>query len=146
MEILLYIAWFAIVSQLLFLIGMFRNFKYTLSRSKKNSCNYNPFTSLIIPCKGIDYEFDKNIASFYTQDYENYSLIFVVESTEDPAYQRLRQLKDKYSSSSKAQEIKILIAGMSDSSRRTASGLIRRITLPTTTRSGEGSRLAGEYP
>jgi len=36
--------------------------------------------------------------------------------------------------------------GMPSCSRAAASGLVRLMTFPTTTRSGLGSRLAGEYP
>src|SRR4030095_6418654 len=38
------------------------------------------------PCKGTDPEFEKNIHSILSQDYPNYSVRFIVESENDPAY------------------------------------------------------------
>src|SRR5213593_689615 len=44
------------------------------------------------PCKGIDSEFEHNIRSILDQDYPNFEARFVVESKDDPAYGRLREL------------------------------------------------------
>ena len=51
---------------------------------------YAPVTCVIIPCKGIEHGFHENINAFLTQEYPRYELIFVVDSSEDPAYQSLR--------------------------------------------------------
>ena len=124
MEPLFYLAWIAIISQLIFMIGMVRNFKYTLTRIKKTRDEYCPATALIVPCKGIDPAFDKNIASFYAQDYNNYSLLFVVEAASDPAYQSLCLLKEKLSPASKAKQVQILVAGLSNSSSQKIHNLL----------------------
>ncbi len=100
-----------IFSQLLFLLFVFANFQYALKKFHIKRDWYRPRTALIIPCKGIDEEFDKNITSFYAQDFENYLLWFVVSSTADAAYGRLQELKNKLSGSSKANDIRILTAG-----------------------------------
>jgi ceramide glucosyltransferase len=51
--------------------------------------------TVFCPCKGVDPEFDKNIQSIIDQDYPNYEVIFIVESEDDAAYARLRELKQK---------------------------------------------------
>jgi len=106
-----YIAWTAIISQLVFLVQMYRNYHYALAKYCKARTSYRPKTVLSIPCKGIDPAFEKNIASFFNQDYEDYLLFFVVADTDDPAYSALSRLKDKFSPNSKAVDVRILIAG-----------------------------------
>lgn len=106
-----YIAWAAIVSQLVFLVQCYRNYLYALSKYKKQRLSYRPRTALMIPCKGLDAAFDENITSFFRQDYEGYVLWFVVAEDSDPAYERLCELKERLSNDSKAQEVRILIAG-----------------------------------
>ncbi|MHC4475053.1 MAG: glycosyltransferase family 2 protein [Planctomycetota bacterium] len=106
-----YIAWAAIVSQLVFLVQCYRNYLYALSKYKKQRLSYRPRTALLIPCKGLDAAFDENITSFFRQDYEGYVLWFVVAEKSDPAYERLCELKERLSNDSKAQEVRILIAG-----------------------------------
>jgi cellulose synthase/poly-beta-1,6-N-acetylglucosamine synthase-like glycosyltransferase len=106
-----YIAWAAIVSQFVFLIQMLKNYRYALSKYKKERTWYRPKTVLIVPCKGIDSAFDANITSFFNQDYENYSLWFVVAEESDPAYDKLCKLKESLSQATKAKDVQILIAG-----------------------------------
>jgi len=69
---------------------------------------------LIVPCKGLDPAFQKNITSFFNQDYENYLLWFVVADEQDPAYSELCKLKDQISQTSKAKDVQVLIAGKID--------------------------------
>jgi len=104
------IAWTAIVSQLLFVIYVYRNYHYALSKYQKHR-NFTPDTTLIIPCKGIDSGFDENICSFFLQDFDNYRLWFVVADKADPAYERLQLLKQKFAQQSRAKQIQILVAG-----------------------------------
>jgi len=58
---------------------------------KKKFLPYTPFTSVIVPCKGIEHGFLENIQGFLAQEYPTYELVFVVDSTEDPAYGVLEQ-------------------------------------------------------
>ena len=108
-----YIAWTAIISQLLFILLCYKNYRYAIAKFKKQRIWQELQVALIIPCKGLDPEFHKNIASSFDQDYENYNLWFVVQDKSDPAYEQLCNLKDELAEKSKAQEIKILIAGLS---------------------------------
>ncbi|MHC4553502.1 MAG: glycosyltransferase [Planctomycetota bacterium] len=70
-----------------------------------------PQCVLIVPCKGLDEAFDQNIESFFQQDYQGYHLWFVVQDRQDPAYERLLQLKGRFTERSKAISIKIWISG-----------------------------------
>jgi cellulose synthase/poly-beta-1,6-N-acetylglucosamine synthase-like glycosyltransferase len=53
---------------------------------------YFPFASVIVPCKGTGHGFLENIQGFLAQEYPRYDLIFVVDSTQDPAYTTLLHL------------------------------------------------------
>ncbi|MHC4159927.1 MAG: glycosyltransferase family protein [Planctomycetota bacterium] len=110
-----YIALVLILSQLLFFIQAFRNYRYALKKYKKKRLGYQPRTVLIVPCKGRDLDFQKNITSFFNQNYENYLLWFVVADESDPAYDELCKLKDQLSQNSKAQDVQIFVAGQGQS-------------------------------
>ncbi len=53
---------------------------------------YVPKTAVIIPCKGLEPDFEENIVAYLAQDYRHYELIFVTESEADPAHLALRQI------------------------------------------------------
>ena len=105
-----YIVLAAIVSQLLFLVQAYNNHRYALKKYRKKRW-YRPHTVLIVPCKGLDSAFEDNITSFFHQDYENYSLWFVVAEESDPAYAELRRIRKRIGKNSNAREVKILVAG-----------------------------------
>ncbi len=106
-----YIALVIILSQPLFLFQIYKNYRYALKKYQKKRSGYWPRTVLIVPCKGQDSAFEKNIVSFFNQDYENYLLWFVVADESDPAYGELCRLKGQLSRSSKAHDVQIFAAG-----------------------------------
>ena len=106
-----YIALVAIVSQVFFSFHVYKNYRYALNKYKRDRCWYRPRTVLIVPCKGRDMAFQKNITSFFQQDYDNYLLWFVVADEADPAYSHLCNLKNQLTQTSKAKDIQIFIAG-----------------------------------
>jgi cellulose synthase/poly-beta-1,6-N-acetylglucosamine synthase-like glycosyltransferase len=110
-----YIILIVIVVQSLVLILVYRNFRFNLHKYQRQRIGYRPKTALCIPCKGIDSSFEKNISSFFQQDYENFILRFVVEDSSDPAYEKLCKLKDEMGTRSKALDIEILIASRNES-------------------------------
>jgi cellulose synthase/poly-beta-1,6-N-acetylglucosamine synthase-like glycosyltransferase len=103
------------VAQSMILILVYHNFRFNLNKYYRQRIGYRPKTAFCIPCKGIDSSFEKNISSFFNQDYENFILRFVVEDASDPAYEKLCQLKDEIGTGSNALDIKILIAGRNES-------------------------------
>lgn len=101
-----------IVVQLLFIIEVYRHCRYVLKKFTEKYTTYCPKVALIVPCKGIDAAFDRNIGSFYRLDYDNYEIIFVTESTEDTAYNRLLGLQESLKNTSKAFGTRVLVAGL----------------------------------
>jgi len=110
-----YIALAAIISQLLFLFQTYNNYRYALAKYKKKRLWHELKAVLIVPCKGLDPDFQHNITSFFNQDYENHLLWFVVADESDPAYSELCKLKNQFSQSSKAQDVQIFVAGKGQS-------------------------------
>ena len=110
-----YIAILAIISQLLVLFQAFRNYRYVLVKHKKKRPGQTSRVVLIVPCKGLDSDFEKNISSLFNQDHENYLLWFVVSEESDPAYPELCRLKDRLAQTSKALDVRVLISGRAQS-------------------------------
>ena len=90
---------------------VYHNYRFNINKHKRQRPTHGPKTALCIPCKGINSDFERNITSFFHQDYNNYILRFVVEDYSDPAYKKLCELKNKLDPVSKAINIEILIAG-----------------------------------
>ena len=101
----------AFVAQVLFTIQVVCNHHYAVKKSDCNRDGFRPRCVLIVPCKGLDEAFDKNIESFFSQAYEGYHLFFVVADPSDPAYDRLLDLIARYKSTSRTRTVEILIAG-----------------------------------
>ena len=110
-----YIAILVIISQLLLLFQAFRNYRYALTKYRKQRLRQTDRIVLVVPCKGLDSDFAKNITSLFSQDYENYLLWFVVGEESDPAYGELCRLKDRLSETSQALDVRILISGRAQS-------------------------------
>ncbi len=120
-----YIAWTAVLVQLLFVYSAARNYRYVLVKSTtRKEAAHRPRVVLIIPCKGLDARFHSNLQSFFEQDYENYRLFFVVESEQDPAYRELQALKARHDGRSHTAEVRILVAGPSQTSSQKIFNLL----------------------
>jgi ceramide glucosyltransferase len=111
MDFFFYLALAVIISQILFDYQMIVNYLYASKKAASKRNYFRPPVALIVPCKGLDAAFEENIKSFYKQDYENFSLWFVVSDKNDPAYEELISLKEKLGSDSKAHDSRILVAG-----------------------------------
>ncbi len=47
--------------------------------------------ALFAPCKGLDLDLEINLRAILDQDYEDFEVIFIVESSDDPAYPAIRR-------------------------------------------------------
>ena len=55
-------------------------------RSSVGGRAYQPRAAIVVPCKGLDPEFEENLRPLFQQDYPDYELVFVTESATDPAH------------------------------------------------------------
>lgn len=68
----------------------------TLKTGKGTGIGKEPAISILKPLKGLDDNLFDNLASFCTQDYPEYEIIFSLQDHNDPAYKVVRKIKDKY--------------------------------------------------
>jgi cellulose synthase/poly-beta-1,6-N-acetylglucosamine synthase-like glycosyltransferase len=114
MKLYAYIAWAAILAQVLVLYYAVRNYQYAVSRhGRRKRRAHQPRAVVIIPCKGLDAHFETNIGSFFRLDYANYRLFFVVEDKADPAYAKIAEVREAVGRDAIASDIQILVAGPS---------------------------------
>ncbi len=57
-------------------------FKNELAKPKSD---FTPFTTIIVPCRGLDNDLELNLDTLFHQDFPNYEILFVVDSTTDEA-------------------------------------------------------------
>lgn len=67
----------------------YRFLRFVRRSCRERPADHAPPAALIIPCKGLDPEMERNLTSFLTQDYPNYQVIFAVASQKDPAYRHI---------------------------------------------------------
>jgi ceramide glucosyltransferase len=72
--------------------GVIRFSLYALRRKTPRPNRYQPKAVVIVPCRGLDQDFEENIRAYLTQDYRDYEIILVTESESDPAYPVLMKL------------------------------------------------------
>ena len=82
---------------------------------------YSPSVTVIVPCKGIEDNFNENVLSICNQDYKNYDIIFVIDSKKDPVYKKLKELTGK------KQNVKIEISEFIKGSSGKISALIKGV-------------------
>jgi len=122
-------AWYEItavvllVIQFAFLFRMLGHYGDVLKKKKKIR-TYRPNAVVIVPCRGLDTHFHENIASCFRQDYDSYRLWFVVQDESDPAYARLERLKDDLGPSSRAHDVRVLVAGPTESCSQKTHNLL----------------------
>ena len=107
----------------------YRFLRYVRQSRQKPPGTFAPPAALIIPCKGVEADFEANLTQFLTQDYPNYQLIFVVATLEDPAYPMLISLLEKVKKpgaphAGPAPKTALLIAGYSDTCGEKVNNLL----------------------
>lgn len=99
-----------IAAQVIFTIQVINNSRYALQKYRRIR-SWRAKAAVIVPCRGLDDAFEENIRSLLRQDYEPYTLLFIVEDAADPAYAVLSRLIESGHGASKARDVRILTAG-----------------------------------
>ena len=86
-----YIAFLSIV--FLFLLA---NAVLPRKRRVYKAMNYRPKTLVIVPCKGTDIGLVQNFKAVKGQRYNNYDVIAVVDSKDDPAVRAIKESKTRF--------------------------------------------------
>ncbi len=81
-----------LIQCILALVAALRFTHYSLRKRAARQNRYQPKAVVIVPCKGLDHDFDENLRAVLVQDYRDYEVIFVTESENDPAHGALSRL------------------------------------------------------
>ncbi len=79
-----------------------RYFKDELARPQNN---FQPFASIIAPCRGFDQGLSENLRALFEQDYEGFEVVFVVDSRDDISVDTVKAFVSKHANS------KLIVAG-----------------------------------
>jgi cellulose synthase/poly-beta-1,6-N-acetylglucosamine synthase-like glycosyltransferase len=74
------------------LAGVLRFAHYSRRARLQRGNRYQPKAIVIVPCKGLEHDFEENIRALLAQDYRDYEVIFVTESPSDPAHGALARI------------------------------------------------------
>jgi len=74
------------------LIAALRFTHYALRPNPPRQTRYQPKAAVIVPCRGLEHDFEENIRAILSQDYRDYEILFVTESENDPAHGALSRL------------------------------------------------------
>lgn len=82
-----------------------------------------PFASVIVPCKGLEYQLEDHITSVLKQVYPFFELVLVTATEDDPARSLLNDLLGKFP----GHRIKLVTAGISDERSEKVNNLIQAV-------------------
>jgi ceramide glucosyltransferase len=107
-----------------------RRFVRLVRRSLRTGArDYLPPAALIIPCQGLDKDFEVNLGRFLTQDYPDYQLVLVVASEYDPAHgYLLERLRHSVRHCPGPQSTSLVVAGYSDVRGEKVNNLLQGLT------------------
>ncbi|MFZ4984116.1 MAG: glycosyltransferase [Blastocatellia bacterium] len=80
------------VQSLLALASGVRFARYTRDPANGRQREYQPKAVILVPCRGLDEEFEENLRPLFTQNYREYELIFITENESDPAHGVIAQM------------------------------------------------------
>jgi cellulose synthase/poly-beta-1,6-N-acetylglucosamine synthase-like glycosyltransferase len=61
------------------------------TRVNENSGKYDQTALVMVPCKGVDYSMRQNLQSLKEQNFRNYKLVGIVDSSDDPSVPYLKE-------------------------------------------------------
>ena len=88
----LIIGMFALTISVIPIVLAIKFIRYIDRPLKTSVTSYIPKVTIIVPCKGLDPNFDENIKAFLKQGYPTYQVLFVTATDDDPAYPVLEQI------------------------------------------------------
>jgi ceramide glucosyltransferase len=114
---------FILLQGLAGVIDGIRYCRYVRGHLKGPLKNWMPFVSVILPCKGLDYELEENVDALLNQEYPDYEVIFVTASAADPAVPLLRSLATR----APQRRVKFVTAGVSEERGEKVHNLIQAV-------------------
>jgi ceramide glucosyltransferase len=93
---------------MLIILLLYQTRIYAKKFLQRYSRSYNPSVSIFVPCKGTSPYFEKNISKFLQLNYSEFTIYFIVESREDPAYNILKRMTNNFCNA------ELVVAGLAE--------------------------------
>jgi ceramide glucosyltransferase len=90
--IILGLAVILLLQSLFALVGSIGFARYARRQSANRQREYQPKAVILVPCKGLDPEFEENLRPLFSQNYGEYEVIFITESETDPAHEVIERM------------------------------------------------------
>ena len=116
----------SIVLGLLSLRGGVRFVRYLQKETANDLPEYAPFTTVFVPCRGVDDGLKENILSLFAQDYPAFEIIFVSDSADDPALAVIEEARRSFKNQT-GPVISTLVAGAASDSGQKVHNLRKAI-------------------
>lgn len=97
--------------------------RYLDRQLSQASSAWMPPTSVIVPCKGTDFELQENMEAILDQEFEDYEVIFVTSTGSDPALADLRRAARKFP----GRLVKFVVSGLSNQRGEKVHNLLRAL-------------------
>ena len=108
------------------LFGVFEGVRYLEYVRRHLATRLEPWMpplSVIVPCKGLDFELEKNVEAVFRQVYPFFEVLIVTATDSDAALEPLRQLAGKFT----GHKIRFVTAGLSPDRGEKVHNLIRAV-------------------
>lgn len=125
MTLLIFIIVLSISIIPLVLLRKFRSYCENFSERYISSENKKSFSSVIIPCKGTDFEFEKNLEALTQLDSEWFEVIFVTATDNDPARESIMKVIEKLRN--RGLVVKLMTAGIKDTCAQKLYNLVQGV-------------------
>src|SRR5262249_35087204 len=76
--------------------AIYAAFRFAERRKSPTNSAFTPHISVLKPVHGVDFGSAENFASFCTQNYPNYEILFAANDESDPAVPLIRKLIQAY--------------------------------------------------
>jgi ceramide glucosyltransferase len=93
------------------------------SEISKPKPDFTQFTSIIVPCRGLDDDLEKNLNALFLQDFPRYEIIFVVDSETDAAVSIIEKLIHHRDAKAQRKEIYDEQGGQKESDKKISVSL-----------------------
>ncbi len=104
--------------------GGFQFLRLLRRRLTRPLFDYCPPAAVIIPCKGLGEDLERNAPLFLAQSYPSYQVIFSVATEADAAYRYLIRLTEKQARMTGNARARLVVAGLSDTNGEKVNNLL----------------------
>lgn len=81
-----------LVQSLLALVSGIGFARFTRRHSSSRQREYQPKAVILVPCRGLDHEFEENLRPLFLQNYGEYEIVFITENEDDPAHRVIERM------------------------------------------------------